>query len=88
MGFARGYENMRQPAVRVHKKGSFGLAFVSALLMTNLTMTNHRRSLIVWLWAVGTPEEKGSANKVAGSQPPVVPVKLISSQSNHKRTDH
>ncbi len=34
-GLTRGYENMHQRAVRIPERGSLGLTFASALMMTN-----------------------------------------------------
>ncbi len=44
VGFVQGYENNRQPAIGVHKKGSFGSAIVRGLIMTNLTVAYHWNS--------------------------------------------
>ncbi len=42
VGAVQGYENNRQPAIRVQKKGSFGSAIARGLMMNNLTVTYHR----------------------------------------------
>ncbi len=72
-------EPMHHAAVCIHERGSFGLTFTSALMMTNPTMNNRGNRSIDWPFL----ERQGPANETAGSHLPVVPVELGSPTNKH-----
>ncbi len=69
---------MSHAAVRIHRRGSFGSTFASASIIVEIDRLTGRPK---------STRRTGPANEIAGRRLPVVPVKLISPQSNNKKTN-